>query len=144
MSTISFDPDLFVARFPAFSDGVLYPTESLQMYWDTAILFVSNEDYGWLTTAARTQVLWLMTAHITQLSTQTNDGDAMGVTSSATIDKVTVSLVPPPIKDQFQWWINLTPYGAQLFALLNTLSVGGFYIGGSPNYAAFRKPNGAF
>lgn len=144
MATITFDPYAFIEKYPAFSDGEIYPTASLDMYWDTATLFISAEDYGWLSGNARTQALWLMTAHIAQLSTQTNSGDAIGIASSATIDKVTVSLVPPPVKDQLQWWLNLTPYGAQLFALLNTLAVGGMYIGGSCNYAAFRGPNGGF
>lgn len=144
MTTIVFDPDAFVARFPEFSDGVQYPTTTLDMYWATATYFISPENYGYLNGDARTQALWLMTAHIAQLSTLIANRDTVGVVNSATIDKVSVSLTPPPIKSQLQWWLNLTPYGAQLWAMLEMIAVGGLYIGGQANYAAFRKANGGF
>jgi Protein of unknown function (DUF4054) len=144
MSTITFNVGLFVERFPAFSDGVKYPTTTLDMYWLTASFFISPEDYGYLSGAVREQALFLMTAHIAQLATQNAEQDTIGILTGATIDKVTVSLQPPPVKSQLEYWLNLTPYGVQLWALLNTLAVGGFYIGGQPNYSAYRKANGGF
>jgi hypothetical protein len=55
---------------------------------------------------------------------------------SATIDKITVSLTPPPATSEFLWWLNLTGYGAQLAALLSVHAVGGFFV------TAVRSPRG--
>jgi hypothetical protein len=65
--------------------------------------------------------------------------------SGASVDKVSVTLTPPPVKSQWQWWMSLTPRGAQLLALLKSKAAGGLYVGGLPaERAAFRKAGGVF
>lgn len=85
-----------------------------------------------------------MTAHLTQLSTMAAAGQATGVGQSATVGAVSVSMVPPPIKSGFQYWLASTPYGMQLWALLNVKGAGGLYVGGLPEKTAFRKVGGIF
>lgn len=92
----------------------------------------------------RYRALTLLTAHLAALGVLIAAGQVPGLVQTATVDKVSVSLTPPPILTQFQWWLSLTPYGQQLLALLQVASVGGIYIGGLPEISAFRKVGGIF
>ena len=122
----------FRAQYPAFSDQVAYPTSALQQYFNTAGLFVANSNYGWLAAAGATlTALYLLTAHLAQLATKLANGETPAVMSGAGIDKINVTLEPPPAKNLWQWWLSTTGYGAQLLALLLAQSVGGFFVPGS-------------
>lgn len=144
MAILTFDVALFRQQFPAFANMTTFPDAMLQMYWDMATCYISDEDYGWLNDGCRQLAINLMTAHLTALSVLIAEGDTPGIVNSATIDKVSVSLTPPPIPNQWRWWLNNTPYGAQLLSLLAANSVGGFYIGGLPELSAIRKVGGIF
>ena len=61
-----------------------------------------------------------------------------GIITEATVDKVDVKLEPPPLPNQWQFWLGTTIYGQQLLALLQGKSVGGTYYGGPPVLAAFN------
>lgn len=89
-------------------------------------------------------MIYLMTAHLMALSDMLLLGNNPAIVSQSTIDKESVTLVPPPAKSQFQWWLNTTAYGAQLAALLSVAAVGGTFAGGSPERSAFRKVRGVF
>lgn len=144
MTTIVFDPAKFREQFPEFISNSCYPETMLQMYWDLATCYVSDEDYGCLSGSCRESALCLMTAHLTKIGKDTSSGEDPSFITSATVDKISVSTQPPPQKDQYQWWLSLTSYGQQLLALLKAKSAGGFYIGGSQERAAFRKVGGFF
>lgn len=144
MTLILFDAALFRTQCPAFANSTTYPDITIQAYWDTAISYISNSDYGCLSVATRTLAINLMTAHLMALAAIVATGQVPGLVNSATIDKISVTLTAPPVKDQWSWWLNLTPYGQQLLALLNVHSVGGFYVGGLPEIRAFRKAGGIF
>jgi hypothetical protein len=144
MTVLVFDVAAFRIAYPAFADAGLFPTVTLESYWNTATCFISPEDYGYLHGACRANAINLLTAHLAALSVVVAGGETPGMAQSASVDKVAVSLVPPPVKTQLAWWLNLTAYGMQLWALLEMCAVGGMYIGGSPNYPAFRKPTGRF
>lgn len=144
MATIIFDPSLFRQQFPAYSNATTYPDAMLQMYWDMAICYVSDDDYGWLDLHCRTLALNLMTAHLLYSAGLIAAGQTSIIINSSTVDKITVSLTPPPIKNQWQWWLNTTPYGIQLLTLLSANSVGGFWTGGLPELCAFRRVGGLF
>ena len=89
--------------------------------------------------AQQTGALSLMTAHLLGISVSANAGQNSGVVISATIDKVTVGLMAPPAGNNWQYWLNQTPYGQQLLALLSAASAGGFYVGGNPVVSNFRR-----
>lgn len=128
-AVITFDVTEFRAAFPAFADPIKYPDARLQLYWDQATCYVSDLDYGSLQGPCRRLAINLMTAHLTAISDLIAQGQTSGVVQSSTIDKITVSLTPPPITDSyFAWWLSTTPYGQQLKSLLDTNSVGGFYV----------------
>lgn len=145
MATLTFDVTAFRLQFPAYADATLFPDATLQMYWDNATCYIDdNGSYGWLQGTCRQLALNLMTAHLVALSVIVAAGQVPGLMQTATIDKVSVGLTPPPLKNQWGWWLSLTPYGQQLWALLQVNSVGGFYTGGAPELAAFRRIGGFF
>ncbi|OWK47571.1 hypothetical protein FRUB_01270 [Fimbriiglobus ruber] len=42
--------------------------------------------------------------------------------TGATIDKISVTLEPPPAPNAWQYWLQSSPYGQQLLALLQVVS----------------------
>lgn len=145
-TTFIFDIPAFRVSFPAFSNETTSPDEVLQMYWDSTACIIENTTYEcyMLEGECRYRALTLLTAHLAALGVLIAAGQVPGLVQTATVDKVSVSLTPPPILTQFQWWLSLTPYGQQLLALLQVASVGGIYIGGLPEISAFRKVGGIF
>ena len=139
---LTFDYNLFIAQIPAYSDPTTYPEPTLQMWWDIAINYISDiGNCGSLQGAARQYAIDLMMAHLIYLSLQIAANQVPGLMQNATIDKVTVGLTPPPLPNQWQWWLSTSPYGQQLLALLQAHSAGGYYIGGSPTLSGFRFGN---
>ena len=147
MTTITLDPAAFRALFPQFADPVKWPDAALSIQFGAATGYVSADTYGDMPVAARTNALYLMTAHLLALGAiiaQNNYSGQVGVVQGAVVDHVQITLTPPPVKSQWQWWLNTTPYGAQLLGLLDAQAAGGFYVGGLPERAAFRKVGGIF
>ena len=141
---LTFDVSSFRTQFPAFGSPLGFPDATLQMYWDMGTNFVSNINAGVLNGAGRQLALNLMTAHLTALSVLIASGQTPVIVQGSTIDKVSVTLTPPPVQSQFRWWLNTTPYGMELLTLLQVRSAGGFYIGGAPELSAFRIVGGGF
>ena len=143
-AVFTFDIPTFRTDFPEFSNDVSFPDATLQLFWDNAICYISANNCGYLNDASRLQALNLMTAHLTKLSTLIAMNQVPGLVQSAGVDKINVSLTPPPLSNQWQWWLSVTAYGQQLFALLQVTAVGGFSVGGLPETSAFRKVYGIF
>ena len=146
---LTFNYDGFIAQIPVYSDPVKYPQSILQNYWNIAINYMTNVgNYGSLQGVMRQQALNYLVAHLVFLSgiiaSNPTNSEVPGLMQTATIDKVSVGLTPPPLPNQFQWWCNLTPYGQMLLAMLQVNSVGGFYIGGNAPLAAFGYQGGRF
>ena len=143
MATLYFNPQFFRSLFSAFAVEALFPTQVLQVYWDMATAYVSDQAGGCYiyAMAPKQQILALnlMTAHIAALMQSANAGENTGVVTGATIDKVTVNLMAPPAGNQWQFWLNQTPYGQQLLSLLQVAATGGMYYGGFPVVPAFRR-----
>jgi hypothetical protein len=145
MAVIVFDVATFRVMFPAFSNAAQFPDAVLEMYWAWATYYIDdNDNYGNLQGSARALALNLMTAHLTAQSVTIAEGQSPAIMQNATIDKVTVGVTPPPLPNQWQWWLNTTPYGQQLLALLAVSIAGGTYIGGYPQLNAFRNNYGRF
>lgn len=143
-AVLTFDAAAFRAFYPQYSNVEAYPNATLQAYWDAATCFISARNCGDLTGDCRVKAIWLMMIHLMTIGSTVAAGDTPGQVQSATIDKVSVSLTPPPIPNQWQWWLGTTPYGAQLLALLQVKSAGGFYVGGAPEIMSIRKGGGIF
>lgn len=141
---VIFNASLFREQFPAFQCTTPISDSVLQGYFDMATAYISNQNcgnyrrIGGLNLPQKTQALYLMTAHLGTIARSIQTNNVVGVLTQASIDKVSVSLEPPPSKNQWQYWLNSTPYGQQLLALLQVLSVGGFYANPKPTIQAFR------
>lgn len=150
-----FDDAGFRAKFPAFSDETKYPAAVLAGYFDMAATFISRWD-NCLINGERLQLaLDLVTAHVVSLMMAPNPTANVGasgpgpnvpqvggILQSASIDKVSVSIVAPPVRDGYDYWFNQTPYGQQYLALITVLTAGGLYIGGMPETVAFPRVYG--
>lgn len=143
---ILYDDATFRATLPFFSNTAVYPEAALQQWFTNGISYISNYNAGALSGLDRQLACYLMTAHLAALNDQivANGGSVPGFVVDATIDKVKVQIQPPPARNQFQYWLGLTPWGQQLLPLLAIKSAGGFFIGGSPERAAFRRVLGGF
>ena len=95
-------------------------------------------------TCADDCTIYLMVAHLLQLAANIAAGTPSGQITSASIDKVSVTVAQAPGTDSYRYWLNGTPYGQQLLALLARCSAGGLYVGGLPERAAFRSVGGVF
>jgi len=138
---ITLDLSSFRSRFPEFSSDA---DAVIERYWDMAICYISDQDYGFLSGDCRELAIQQMTAHLLKMAAAIDSGDTTGLVVSATIDKVSVSLQPPPGATQWRWWLSLTVYGQQLLGLLQAKSAGGFFVGGMPENSSFRKVYGRF
>lgn len=137
---VLFDEAAFRAQVPQYADPTTYPTAVLQQFWDNAINFITNW-YGtstWPTEDKLRFAINLMTAHLVYTSWLLQQGITPGVEVSSSVGQTSVSLEPPPLKTQWQYWLQTTPYGMQLLALFQVRTVGGFYFGGNWSLAAIR------
>jgi hypothetical protein len=143
MTTLVFNATDFRTQFPAFADVTAFPTATLQMYWNNAICYMDdNGGYGFLQGACRQYALYCLTAHLTALSVMVLNGQVPGYVTQATIDKISASLQEPPKRNQWQWWLNTSPYGQQLLAQLTVKSVGGWLVGGVGELGGFQRIGG--
>ena len=141
---LTYDDADFRAQFPYFSNTAIYPEAVLSMYFTMGTNWVSNYNWGFLNGASRQLALYQMTAHLTALFglIAQNNGAAPNIETEAAIDKVRVTVQPPKSQSQFQQWLNQTPWGQQLLALLLLKSAGGFVVGGAPELSGFRRVGG--
>lgn len=143
MTTIILDIPAFRVLFPAFANATIYPNGTITAWFNAASNFISD-DYcpGWsnfMTLKQQTFALNLMTAMWGDLTAQIIAGDATGIITSATIDKINVQVAEPPVKNQWQYWLASSPYGQQLVAFLQIAGVGGKYYPGRRGSIPFRR-----
>lgn len=144
LTVLTYNDTLFRATCPEFSSLQKYPEALLQSYWDTATQYMTPvANFGALQQSQRQLGLNFFIGHLLYLSSLIEIGQVPYLMQTATIDKVAVGLTPPPLPNQFQWWLNQSPRGQQLLGLLQANSVGGFYLGGSGPLAAFGYQGGA-
>jgi len=126
MPSINYNDAGFRALFAPYASPITYPANTIQTFWNSAILYINNRYGGRFTgmsVAQQTQAINLMTAHLLYLSDLIAAGEVPSIITGATIDKITVSIEPPPVKNQWQYWLQTTPYGQQLLALLQIIGV---------------------
>lgn len=133
---MDFDIAAFRLRYPQFAS-----------YSDEQILAFAEDAKCHLSTHCKDcRRLWwfLMVAHLLTLDTNSKNGGAVGQVTSASIDKISVSIQAPTATNKWSYWLSLTPYGLELLALLSRCFTGGFYVGGRPERAGFRAVGGRY
>lgn len=147
MAEHTLDLATFRLLYPAFANPTAFPDAYIQAQWDQAVVYFGAQDGCLISGPTLQTMLNLMTAHLMALNVMLaagGSGAAGGILTGATIDKVSVTMAAPPTMSAWGWWLAQTPYGKQLWALLKLKSAGGFFIGGRPERAAFRKVGGRF
>lgn len=138
---VTFDIASFRQQFPAFALETVYPDATLEALWEVAQEYVNPECSP--LEKAITWGLFLMLAHLLILNRKAASGKGGGgFKTYAMIDKVATQYLAPPSSDQFEWWLNQTPYGQQLLALLQLKCAGGFTFGGLPEKEPFTRVYG--
>lgn len=143
MTAITLDLTAFRAQFPAYANATCYPDTTLNAWFSAAQAYISgNYCPGWpnfMTQAQQTQALYLMTAMWGDLTGQIIAGDATGIITAATIDKISVQVAEPPVTNMWQYWLASSPYGQMLAALLLVAGVGGKYYPGRRGSIPYRR-----
>lgn len=134
----------FRLLFPAFASDTAYPDATLETFWAASVAYLGDYDNCLLSGAARQQALYLLMAHLLALGDMATRGQTPGFVVMSKIDKISVQLAQPPAKNAWSFWLMTTPYGMQLWALLDVQAAGGFYVGGMPERSAFRQVGGGF
>lgn len=149
---MAYDDAAFRAQLPEFADTAKYPAAVLSASWDLATNFISLPScpLSMLSGNSYQTAVNYMAAHLWVLSNQQSQpgqspGENQGgFETSASIDKISVSTLPPPAANMWQWWLSQTPYGQALAALLRIKAVGGTSVGGLSERSGFRKVGGVF
>ncbi|XYQ53307.1 DUF4054 domain-containing protein [Pectobacterium carotovorum] len=140
---ITLDITQFRATFQPLADAVDFPDEQIQAQFLMAQCYISPGRT--LRGECLKNALYLMTAHLLWSAHLIAKGQTTAnVVTGATISKVSVTMLPPPAKSAWQFWLSTSPFGLQLWALLNIKAAGGAYVGGLPERSAFRKVGGVF
>ena len=139
---------LFRAAFPAFSNTASFPDALVNMQYANAGFYINQNDSiaGGLIGPIVDFVLQLLTCHLLQSGVIIANGQLTVVLTGGNIDGVSVSLLPPPVKAGWQFWLSTTAYGLQLWGLLVTQSVGGWSVSNAAysESQGFRKAGGYF
>ena len=119
MAQVVFVPEDFKAAYPAFAQ---VSNAALNQYFQIATLYLSNEDCSVVQDLEkRKALLWMLTAHIAQLSGALNPAGAaggaapVGRTSSATEGSVSVSFDMGTTSQNAAWY-EQTQWGAMFWA----------------------------
>lgn len=140
---LTFNYASFIAQCPAYANETAYPQATLAAYWISATNYVSNiGNFGVIQGTARQFALNLMTAHLVFYAGLVASQQVPALMQTATIDKVSIGVTPPPLPNQWQWFLDISPYGQQLLAQLQSQSAGGFYTSGP--YGGIRGYNPAY
>jgi hypothetical protein len=108
MAIHTFDVAVFRQLYPAFANAVTFTDVYLQAQWDAATVYLGEYDGRLWGGKALQLALNLMTAHLVQINlliTQGGKTPTIGILVSATVDKVTVSKMPPPATNGWKYWL---------------------------------------
>lgn len=140
MSNVVITIAKFREAFPEFADATKYKDAYIERHIDTAMIFIS--DRNWLIKPkVRELAIEYMTAHLIYLENLDESGNFIGWNDSATsgavtsshIGDVSVSLQPPIASEEWELWLETTPYGKMLLALLELQAPKAIYFPGRPN-----------
>lgn len=122
MSQVQVSYDDFITRFPEFANAANYPQKLIESYIDEAEQYISTINFR-IAPSKRILAIEYMTAHLIALSNISETGTVQGqqsgnITTSASVDGVSRSILAPIADNSFAQWIQSTPYGKKYWALM--------------------------
>lgn len=127
----------FRSAFPQFASVTDYPDATLNNKMSVAKCYIEDNSCTF-DDHCRQYVYQLMVAHLLSIDIAVASGQPGRLISSAAEGPVNVSFAEPPNKSNFTFWLQTTPYGVQLSALLSINAIGDYY-GGSLTLQSFRS-----
>ena len=116
---------VFIAQFPEFENA-----DNIELMITRALNYF--RPYNFFCPEEWQYVIFLLTAHLLTQQAAIKNGDSTGgLQTSASIDKVSVSIAPPPFSDGWGYWLSQSRYGQELLALLELKIATPGYVGGS-------------
>lgn len=117
---------VFIAQFPEF-DG----NEYIEIMISRALNWYDVYN-SCLKCGKKQYIIFLLTAHLLTQQNAILSGDTTGgLQTSASIDKVSVSVAPAPYSDNFDYWLSSSRYGQELLGFLEMQTITPAYFGGS-------------
>lgn len=127
MNCPEYTAQVFLTQFPEFES-----TDNIDLYINRALLYISP--FSALCKDRKQYVVFLLAAHLMALQNNIDNGENTGgLQTGASIDKVSVSVAPPPFSDGFEYWLSQTIYGQTLLAFFDMIAPLPTFIGGSYN-----------
>ena len=114
MSIVTFDPSAFKARYPQFTNVA---DASLGYCFNDAGLYIANTDNSPVQDVTkRTQLLWMLTAHIAYLGGLTSaDGQSKPAGRLSQASEGSVSIQLEMLTPGTAAWFNQTQWGASFW-----------------------------
>lgn len=151
MATHTLDVAQFRTDFPYFASVTDYPNSTIEIAWKRAAFAVSPVDNCLVSGDQLQYLLELVTAHYSYIIRQSViDPDSFGgatsggIVTSASEGTVSSDFAAPTVKNFWEYSFAQTEWGREFIALVQSLVVGGFTIGGKPEGLAIRDLAGYF
>ena len=130
MSSIPLNIETFRSTFPAYSDETIYTDQMLDARYSIAKFYLEDSDDCIPESDGREFALQSMLAHLLYIADQQKLGNMSRVITSAGEKSVTVSLQAPSSTtgSDYSYWLQVSPYGSDVAAMLSMQSAGGIYI----------------
>ena len=127
MNCPEYTQQVFISQFPEFTN-----TDNVELYINRALLYF--ERHCWFCAKRKQYAVFLIAAHLLALQDNIGNGEnSGGLQTGASIDKVSVSIAPPPFSDASDYFFNQTVYGQELLAFFDTIATLPKFIGGTIN-----------
>ena len=140
MSYVDINVTEFRQAFPEFANTTKYPDAYVNRHLSVAQLYISSQNF-FLRPNVRKLAIQYMAAHLMYLETTDANGNFVawsdnatgGAITSSHIGDVSVTLHPPVATEEWELWLEATPYGKMLLALLQLQRPAFLYKVGRPN-----------
>ena len=127
MNCPEYTAQVFISQFPEFENA-----DNIDLYINRALLYFDR--HCAFCKERKQYAVFLLAAHFLALQDNINNGEsAGGLQTGASIDKVSVSVAPPPYSDSADYFFNQTVYGQELLAFFDMIAALPAFIGGSFN-----------
>lgn len=117
MSAVLLDIDEFRDIYPMFVDNEKFPDKSIEFSFASAELKVNNGDHSIVPENIRKILLYMLTAHILALRTESINGEwYAGVISSASEGSTSIGMSTANVTTRNAWYMR-TPFGQEYWEM---------------------------
>lgn len=116
----------FIAQFPEFAQ-----TDNIELMIGRALMYIDLH-FSYFCGKDKIYAIYLLTAHLLTMQDAISQGDSTGgLQTSASIDRVSVSVAIPSDLNALSYWLTQSRYGQELLALIELKVATPGIIGGS-------------